>query len=472
MTAFRAAARRPWAIVVWVVALQSCVYLNAVFNARRTFDETERARWAGRDTTFAELYQEVIASAEEAYDADPAGRYADDALMLAGQAHLRLGEFMYAERALEEVLQITNDTVLRSEATLFLGAVAVAEGHVARGISLLDEALAGSASARARGEGHLWRGRALLSQRRVEQGWQDLDQAGKTDARYVLPADLDRLAWAISLGDTTRARLGLRAMLASPDGRAWGDSIRSLLEGASGRWSPTTLVRIMGGAEDTPWSRAEGDRLLMQRAGFAREAGDTVTAVADASKVANGAGTLAQEARVSLALWRLEDIAQMTGLAEVRRTLLPAVGHPEAESLLNAMRRVEALVDRALDGETLAFLVAAEQAREAIGAPQIAASLFQAYVDGDEQGPWVGKALLAARQLSGDVDQQRALDGRIRGLPDDPYVRYARGGDNGDELVALEAVLQLRVDSLLARVRESLVARRLLVGADTLSRNE
>lgn len=465
-------ARRLWAVITGVLVLQACVYLNSVFNARRTFDETERARWAGRDTTFSELYQEVIASADEAYAADPEGRYADDALLLAGQAHLRRGEFMYAERSLEEALRITNDTVLRGEATLYLGAVAVAEGNTAKGISLLDQALMGPASLRAKGEGYLWRGRAFLSQRRVEQGWQDLDLAGATDARYMLPADLDRLAWSISLGDSARARLSMSAMLATPDGRAWGDSIRILLEGANLRWGATTVVRIMGGAEDTPWSRAERNRLLMQRAVFARNAGDTVTAISDAGRVAAGAGTLAQEARVALAHWRLDEVTQMSDLAEVRGTLLPAVGHAEAELLLNAMRLIELMVDRALDGEPLAFLAAAEHAREVLGAPQIAASLFQAYVDGEDEGPWIGKALLAARLLSRDVGQRRALDGRIRALPADPYVRYSRGGNNGDELAALEAVLETRVGALMAQVQESLVARRLLVGADTLSRND
>lgn len=472
MTAVDSASRRTWAVVAWVVMVNACVYLNSVFNARRTFDETESARWSGRDTTFADLYDEVIASAEEAYEADPDGKYADDALLLVGQANLRKRQFMYAEQALEEVLRVTTDTVLHSEATLYLGAVAVAEGHDARGISLLDAALAGPASSRARGEGHLWRARAFLSQRRVESGWRDLDRAGEIDARYVLPADLDRLAWSITLGDTARARRALDAMMASPEGRGWGDSVRVLLEGAHTRWGPTAVVRIMAGAHDTPWSRAERDRLLMQRATLAREMGDTSSAVADAGRVARGTGTLAQEARVALGRWRLEDVAQLTGVSDVRGILLPAVGHPQADLLLNSIRRIEILVDDALDGESLAFFVAAEQAREVLGAPQIAASLFQAYVDGEEQGAWVGKALLAARQLSKDSDQQRALDGRLRELPDDPYVRYARDGSNGDELTALEAVLRERVTGMLERVQVTLVARRLLVGADTLFRDD
>lgn len=463
MTSARARRAGLLAVVVPGLAV-GCVYLNTIYNARQIYEEAENARLAGRDSALAERYDQVISKATRGFHADEDGPWADDALFLVGRAHLRRRALLEADAALRRVLEISEDSVLRSQATLYLGAVAVAAGDLDRGTSLLDGALRVVEDRRMRAEGHLWRARALLQQGRVDQGWWDLDRAAEADRRHSAPAGLERVVWGLALGDTARAFLGVQALLFSSGARAYGDSVRVLLRELSARWGPEVALDIMVNAERAPWSRLERDRLLMTRAWFAYEAGDTVRAVEDMARVGGSVGDPAAEARVTLARWRLAEARQVDRLAAVRRVLLPAVASRGAQDLLNGMRRVELLVDYALEGRLVGFFAAAELTREVLGAPRLAAALFQAYADSEPDSPWSGKALLAARGLVARSAERAWLDDRMEALPGNVYVRYARQGEGGGDLGDLEVALQVEVNEILAQVEEELVARRLLVG--------
>ena len=69
---------------------------------------------------------------------------------------------------------------------------------------------------------------------------------------------------------------------------------------------------------------------------------------------------------------------------------------------------------------------------------RLSATLFQAYAAAVSDAPWVGKALLASRELTTDPAQRERLDERLDALPGDPFVRYARKGHDGPELGELE----------------------------------
>jgi hypothetical protein len=243
--------------------------------------------------------------------------------------------------------------------------------------------------------------------------------------------------------------------------RRFGDSIRFLVERAAAEWGPSVTVGLLAYAESAPWSRSERDRLLMQRAYFAHAAGDTTQAVDDALLVGGGVGSIADSARVTVARWRLE-VSQLAQLPEIRSLLLPAVGSARAREIINSIRRVRYLVDRALDGDRLGFFAAAQESRDVLRAPVLAVALFQAYADLDPGSPWVGKALLSALPLTADATERRAIDRRIGALPVDAYVRYARRGVRDGSLGPLEVELQRMLDSLLTTMESDLVQRRLL----------
>ncbi len=256
--------------------LTGCVYFNTVYNAKELYRETELARLAGQDTALAERYREVIDKASRAYSEDAGGKWSDDALLLVGQAQLRRRALREAEEAFESVLEATDNPVVRRQATLYLGAVDVASGRPALGAPLLDEALVTVVDPLVKAEGHLWRARALLQQGYVDQGWWDLDRVAEAHRTHVASAGLERLIWGIALGDSARTLEGVQTLIFTSNARAYGDSIRRLLHAAAERWSPAVSADVMVNAEQARWSRIERDRLLMTRAEFAYEAGDTV----------------------------------------------------------------------------------------------------------------------------------------------------------------------------------------------------
>ena len=136
----------------------------------------------------------------------------------------------------------------------------------------------------------------------------------------------------------------------------------------------------------------------------------------------------------------------------------------EAQTILNAIRRVELLTEYGLEDEPIALVGAAEISRDVLAARRLSAALFQAYAAAVPDAPWSAKALLAARELTADPAQRTRLEQRIAALPGDAYVRYARYGRSGPELGELESRLQETLDQLLGRVDEELSARRQLAG--------
>ena len=454
--------RRASALLFSCALAHGCVYLNSFYNAKRVFGDAENARWAGRDTVLEEMYGDVVDKAMRAYAADPDGKWADDALYLSGLAHLRRGELEEARAALTATTSLTTDSVLSASARMYLGAVEVAAGELELGLEFLNEALPEVTERRVRGEGYLWRARALLQLGRIELGWADLDLAAEADDRYRVPADLERLIWGVRYDDIDRAFRGVQGLLRRSGARRFGDSIRFLVERAADEWGPSVAIGLLVRAESAPWSRSERDRLLMQRAEFAHSAGDTIQALADALRVGGGVGPIADSARVTVAGWRLE-VIQLSQLTEVRSLLLPAVSSVRGREIVNSIRRIGLLVDQALDGDRLGLFAAAQEARDVLGANVLAVGLFQAYADLDPDSPWVGKALLSALLLAADMGEQEAIESRLGALPVDAYVRYARRGVRDGSLGPLESEIQRMLDSLLATMEADLVQRRLLV---------
>ena len=441
-----------------------CIFNNTLYNAEGLYQEAEDLRLADQDTASAARYREVVAKATKGYRADEDGGWADDAFLLIAKAQFRLGATSEASRALERVLEISDDPAVRAQAALYRGALAVSVGETVRGLALLDDAIERVDAPIDRAEGHLWRARALLDRGLVAQGWRDLDRAGETHNGHVVPAGFERIAWGFALPDLTRIHQGVQTLIFTSGAQVYGDSIRSLVRRFADRWGPGSAVVLLANAEDAHWSREERDRLLMTRAWLAYDAGDLVRAREDARSVGSGVGEQASAARVTLARWRLAEAEQMDDLAPLRAILLPAVAFEGAQAILNAIRRVERLREYGLEGEPVALIAAAEISRDVLIAPRLSAALFLAYAVAVPEAPWSGKALLAARELTADRAQRKWLDELLEALPEDVYVRYARKGRVGAELGELEARLQETLDSLIERVDEELAARRQLAG--------
>ncbi len=423
-----------------------CSYHNVVYNARILYAEAEAHRRAGRDSMSIATYRDVVQKTGTAYRARPNEGWADDALLLLGRSHLRLGNLGEARGALEEAGDITDDPTVRAEVLVYL-AVAWAEGGDREGaLQSVNAALDGSLEGAGGAEAHLLRGRLMLAAERPDQGWWDLDRAVELSREVRVEAGLTRLEWGVREGDLQRSRSAIEGLFGYAEGGARVDTVRALVDGAEARWGAWTVADLLEPVDRSAWDRTARGRMALHRAGLLHVAGDSAGAMGQALRVAAGLGESAAEARLLMASWRLaeaEDLAQVYG---VRVILLPAGADARVRDVLEAIDDVEANAGKGLD-DPLGWFAAAEVARDRLGAGYLARGLFLAYADAAADEPWAAKALLAALEVAPDEPDRSWIRERLEAHPDSPYVLAAHGGTAAG-FEALEEELEVRLRGL------------------------
>jgi len=423
-----------------------CSYHNSIYNAERLFAEAEGHRRAGRDSISEARYLDVIRKTGQAYRARPDSEWADEALFLLGRSRLRLGELRAAGAALEEALARTDDPLLRSGILLYSAAVFADLGDEAVALERVDAALEGSLVDSDRAEAHLLRGRLLLAEARVEQGWDDLDMARELDPAVRVEAGLEQLRWSVLHDDVQRSRDAISGLLAHANGDARLDTITATVHTARDRWGARRAAQLLAGADSSKWRRTARGRIALERARLLDEAGDTAAAAEQAWRVAAGLGASAAEARLQLAQWQIERSRDISEVYAVRAILLPVGDDPRVELILDAVQELEMYAALGLE-EPLGWFAAAELARDRLGADYPARGLFLAYVDGAPEDPWAAKALLAALAISPGEGDRAWLRGRLETHRDSPYVLAAQG-EPAAGFEALEEELDVRLKAL------------------------
>jgi hypothetical protein len=243
---------------------------------------------------------------------------------------------------------------------------------------------------------------------------------------------------ALAAGDTALASAAFRALLADADD-PHADSAAALARAAAHRFGPRQAIAFLD-LEASAWPAITRDTLFLVHAELLALAGDTAAAVATALRAADGLGGAAGDhARVRAARWRLRGAAAPHDLADVRTLLLPAVASGEAQSLLEQLRVLDALLDAAgEDGDPLALFAAGEIARDALDAPALARSIFLDYAARAPDAVWAPKALLAAAALGGADD---AIGAALARLPGNVYVAAVAGRVDETAFVAAEDAL-------------------------------
>ncbi len=445
------------AVGIGVVLLSGCVYFNTLYDAQNAWSRGERARLTGDPETAREAWEEAAQKAGRAFRKDSIGRWSDTALLTLGRSWLRLGRWPEARGALQEVLRRSEDPRTRREAQVFLGAVDAIAGSEATALQRLDRALGDDLDPRVRAEGHLWRARLNLRLDRPDLGWWDLDRAAEYDPRLIIPAHLERVRWGVASGDLFRARAGANALLRDPVGAVWTDSLAELVRGAArhSAFGASEAAVLLVEARAGPWAPEVRNPLLFLRAELLMEAGDTLAAETELGAVAAGVGGDAVEARLILAKIRLHAALTPIDLEGVRRVLLPAVGDPRVLGRLQEIRILELLNVWGVQGDPAAYFAAAEFARDRLESPGLARALLRSMVEADPNGPWTGKALLAALALTGHPSERAELIERIDRRSVDPYVLAHRNGYlHGNRLEVSEAELSARTSALLQLATE------------------
>lgn len=413
----------------------SCAYFNELYNAKRAFGEAERAEARGDLSTARQRYSVAVEKAAKSIRRSPDGRWADDAFFLIGRSHFSLGEHAKARAALLRALDATDDGRIRALSLTYLGAAELRLDRPEAALARLEEAL----SPRVRSDetepvARLWRARAQFALGRPATAWEDLDVTVRSGGVIAREALLEQLGRAIEADQPDRAAAAVEGLARMDEARSEVDSIQALGLAAARQWGPVAARALLLPLAEAPWPGTTRDSIVLFRGRIALEAGDTASAIEDARAVFSaGSGTMAERARVLLARWELTRVEDVSDLEPIRSLLLPALAQQEARELVQTMKTLDVLLERARSArQPLALFAAAELARDRLGARTLARRLFVAAVDMAPQTSYAGKALLAALALQPPPAERSALEQRARSMGENFYLRVDAGEEAGE----------------------------------------
>jgi hypothetical protein len=172
----------------------------------------------------------------------------------------------------------------------------------------------------------------------------------------------------------------------------------------------------------------------------------------------------AAHARVLMARLQLQSAHDVAGLSEIRATLLPALTDPEVPAMVHWLKSLDVLLEKAQStGQPLALFAAAEVARDKLGAPVLAARLFNTYADLAPQAVWAPKALLAALELAPTDSASAALRARLERYQESAYLSGAYAKNDGKAYTDAEERLDRTLHDLMATVNAEADQRDLAV---------
>ena len=429
------------------LGMAACVYHNVLYNADHLFSEGETARRAGQDSLATARYLDVVRKTGEALRDRPGSEWADEALLLHGQARLRLGELREARAALEDAAQSSPAVAVRAH--VYLAAIHAELGNASAALDVVNRALAGSLSDESRSEAHLLRGRLLLERGLFDLASWDLDRASEAGFGVRVEAGLEHLRWSVAHGEEVRSRAAFRQLLKNPRAGVRSDTIVGLVDAAAQVWDEAKVASMLEEVGNSPWDRLARSRVALARASLLDQAGDTTAARAQVADVASGLGSAAADARRLLGRWQLERARDLDTVYGVRSLLLPAGANEEVAAEIEWIEKMESLTGIGY-AQPLGFFAAAEVARDRLGAQYVARGLFLAYAAAAPEDPWAPKALLAALDISPDEGDRAWLRGRLEADPDSPYVLAASGGSSAG-YQQLEEELDVRLRALTGR---------------------
>lgn len=401
------------ALAAWGVA--ACAYYNGMWSAERLAKEARKLERDDRTGEARSHWAQAAVKAESVVARHPRSRWADDALVLQGEALARSGACAKASDALQRAVATVRDEALRERAELATAQCALGGG---------DAAAAGRALARvtaSRDAGRRSRA-ALLAGRAAVLGD---DPAGAAEwfgrshdpaaaparARALLAAG--RVPEALALTDTV-ARMRFQEA-------EWAAVLGELRRAAGPDTASRTLDRMLARRRPPAGGRArllvaDGDALLAAgRADAAAARYAQVTAlVPDSSE-----GQLARVHAIRVLAVRAESLAQLAAVEQQLRHVVQggAAGAAAAES--RALAELVAQVRRYDELPESGRFRVAELVRDSLGAPRLAGRLFLELARRAPASLFAPKALLAAAALAPErQDSLLALLGaRYAGSP-------------------------------------------------------
>lgn len=418
-----------------------CAYYNGLYNANRLAADAERARREGRPGEARSLWERAALKAESVAVRYPRSRYRDDALLLQGEALRAAAQCARAIPPLLRVADSGRDETDRLRASLWAGQCQVESGDHPQALRRLAPLRESGDPSVAR-EARLWHARAALRTGDPETALQDLE----TDRAPA--AAFDRAAALLALGRAPEAIGVLHARVAGDY-----DEVRwlSLIDTLAG-FSPLESARLVDSLVRRPGlTSGQRARLLLADARRVTQAGDPGAAAVRLEQVLAVApdSAEARAARSRLLLLRLETIEIEESIVQLIGSLKRiandgGAGAAEAALMARVLERANGAAGQ--PHPDLMLFIAAEQVRDSLYAPALAASLFRLVQQRHPRSAIAPKALLAAAALQ--PDSTATLLARVDSLyPESPYRVLALRGDGAAFAVLEDSLQRLLRDS-------------------------
>lgn len=410
-----------------MLLLGGCAYYNGMYHTKRLASSAQRAERDGRSIEAVGLWGQVAVKAESVVIQHPRSKWVPEARLLRGKALQRMGDCGNALRELEQVAFSGGPPALTDEAMFLLGRCRERIGDAPGARDAFGRLVSSKDPVRRR-QALFLHGRALRMAGRYEEALAELEatqDSGVAGERLAALAGLGRFPEALALADT---------LIAKHDTLAPWDSVLANLGRQDLMVASSLVDRLQGmtGASkprQAGWLFRDGARLSDSQPD--RAAGRFT----EAEQVAQGS-PMELDARLAGLRLGLVLAGSSADLGELESQLDllsrndgSAAG--TANQLAGAVSQLRTVLDSIAPGTQegdLRLFFAAELARDTVGAPRIAAALFQRAAVDWPGSPFAPKALLALALLQPDLADSLWSWLRDR-YADSPYLALAQGVD-------------------------------------------
>jgi len=377
-----------------VLTTSACAYYNGLYNARGLVKRAESASSEGKDSAAVAAWREAAAKADTVIARYPRSRWTDDALLLSGTSSAFAGACVHAlERLGQWERHPAADTRQRARASIARGACLVRLGDHARALDTLvpfvtyrEETLSRIAAS--------WAARAALA-------------AGRADsvALFARKAASDALDAELASTALASSRFGLAAQILRQRASEWrslaGMQAPLALLARSNRALADSIVHM---TQRGRASRLERARLSVAAASWAELDGDAPAARRHYERAVRMS---ADTSLVTEVVTRsgLLDVRAAATIADAQSRLDRAKGKavaPPSFARVDSALALAARLASAADSTGASRFLAAEVARDVVGAIPLARTLFLAMAREFPTSSLAPKALLAAADLTPD----------------------------------------------------------------------
>lgn len=430
-----------------LLLLGGCTWSNSLYQARRLVGEAERAERDQREFEAQSYWDQAAVKADSAFARDPSGVRGAEALWVRGRAAAKRRDCAGAIQAFDGSLILAPSAPWRESLLMSLGRCREEMGDPTALEAFL--ALRGSADSARRQEARRRAGHLAAN----SGAWQDA--LTLLEGERSPGARVDRAVALAGLGRTDDALAEVEPLLASADTTTRWEPLVRLLASRDAEDGDRFVERLSAQPTATPARRAEWLLAAIEGAlpgdPAAAERRFAVLVTLQAPRPVGAGRLLIADLRVSQAssvddlrraLDALGSLATAGGLAAIRIGDLRRIGG-------RVVAEYDSILPSTANGD-LALFGLAEEARDSLNAPMLAASLFHDLETRRDSSPYVPKALIARMALL--PDSAEALRARLARYADSPYLAFTRGEDD-PRLVALEDALRRFLDERATRRR-------------------